>query len=202
MKLVEPLEDILYEIGISLTSVRDRPKRPLYNNPLIVFLLTVLFLIGRTLSVITPEDDTQTLNFIGDVGHFFGLKLHFNMIFIIASIILYGNGIQSKFIGKTEELSEEEIRKLKSQYVKICIFIKRNNTYLITMLSAIVILIPFILFTSPYKILIFGVPHSIHFTIIAYYFCNSIGFQFIQFYIICKYFKQRVKQLRYFIVFH
>ena len=136
----EPFEDILYEIGLCLTSVRDPHKRQLHNNPLIIFTLITLFMIGRTLSIITPEDDIQTLLFIGDVGHFFGLKLHYNVIFILASILClvfqlihylnHRNGIQNKFIGENQDLDEEMIRKLKSQYMKICKIIKENNTYL------------------------------------------------------------------------
>ena len=86
-KVEEPFEDILYERGFSLTSVRDRPKRRLHNNPLIVAVITGMFLIMKIISIITPEDDIQTLLLFGDVGHFFGIKLHYNMVFIFASIM-------------------------------------------------------------------------------------------------------------------
>ena len=45
-RVEEPFDDILYERGISLTSVRDRPKRQLYNNPLIVSVITGLFTLA------------------------------------------------------------------------------------------------------------------------------------------------------------
>ena len=77
-KIEEPFEDILYEIGLYLSSVGVRPKRRLHNNPLLIFTIITLFMIGRTLSIITPEEDDQTLLFIGDVGHYFGLKLQFS----------------------------------------------------------------------------------------------------------------------------
>ena len=63
------------------------------------------------------------------------------------------------------------------------------------MVCIIIVLTPLILNTTLLNTLVFGVPHSIHFLIDAYYFWNSIGFHFIQFYIICKYFRQRVRRL-------
>ena len=83
-------------------------------------------------------------------------------------------------------MSEEEIRILKSQYVKICKFIKRNNTYVIPTVCAIVTLTPFIFLTTLFNAVVFGIPHSIHFMIFAYYYWNSIGFQLI---------RQRVRRL-------
>ena len=201
----EPFDDILYEIGLCLTSVRDPPERQLHNNPLIVFTLITLFMIGRTLSIITPDDDIQTLLITGDVGHFFGLKLHYNMIFIFGSILClvfqlihylnHRNSIKNKFIGETQDLDIEELRKLKDLYTKICKIIKDNNTYLIPFVCVVINLTPFILFTTLAKTILFGIPHCIHYIFWGYYAWNNASFQFIQFYIICKYLKQRVRHL-------
>ena len=122
---------------------RSPSQRRLHNNPLIVSTI-----IGRTLSIITPEEDVQTLIFIGDVGHYFDLKLHYNLNFIFTSFLClsfqlihylnHTNGIQNKFIGETPELSNEEIMKLKILYTKICKIIQKNNTYLIPIVCVIV----------------------------------------------------------------
>ena len=130
-------------------------------------------MIGKTLAIITPDEDIQTLLFIGDVGHFFGLKLHYSLIFIFASIIClsyqlihylnHRNGIQNKFIGDTQELSEEEILKLKNWYTKVCKIIQKNNTYLIPTVCVIVTFTPLSLHTTLFKALVFGIPLCIHY---------------------------------------
>ena len=201
----EPFDDILYEIGLSLRSVRVHPKRRLHNKPLIVFTLIALLITTRTASIITTEEDIQTLLYVGDVGHFFDLKLHYNIGWILASIqclsfqlihyLNHRNGIQNKFIGETHELSEEEIKKLKKFYVKICKIIKKKNNYPIPIACAILTLTPLFLYTILLNTLVFGIPHCIHYMIFGYYIWNFIDFQIIQFYIISKYLRLRAERL-------
>ena len=47
---VESVDDILYRIGLSFDSIRDRPKRKLIDHPLIVFIIISLTLTGRLIT--------------------------------------------------------------------------------------------------------------------------------------------------------
>src|ERR1700761_4441760 len=80
------VDDILYEIGLCLQSVRERHKRRAINNPVFTAIVLVLFIIQRLISIALPEDDRRLL-YTGDVGHYYGLKFHINFSFGLISVL-------------------------------------------------------------------------------------------------------------------
>ena len=69
------MENILYEIGLSLDSAKSDPnKRILLNNPIFIFINSVLYLLFSIISLLT--NDINVILIIGDFGHI----LHFEAI--------------------------------------------------------------------------------------------------------------------------
>ena len=58
---VESVDDILYEIGFSLDSIRDRPKRPLVYNPLFKFSFFSLYLLSDLYNSLKEENDPSSI---------------------------------------------------------------------------------------------------------------------------------------------
>lgn len=81
-----PLDDTLYSIGLCHTSVRDIPKRKAIDKPVVITGVTVLFMFQRIACLFT--DDNQLLMYLGDVGRYYGIKLHVNTLLILSCLII------------------------------------------------------------------------------------------------------------------
>ena len=86
---VDSIEDILYSIGLSLTSVRDEHKnRKFYNKPILIFICNLLFASMRVLCLFTNNE--TYLTYLGDYGHIFNIKFHTEcllFLFLIMTIL-------------------------------------------------------------------------------------------------------------------
>ena len=58
---IESIDDILYRIGLCLTSVRDGPKRKLFDHPFMVFGFSLLFTIERLFTTFLEDDNDLSL---------------------------------------------------------------------------------------------------------------------------------------------
>ena len=67
--VIESIDDILYEIGLCLTSQRKRPKRTLIFKPLIVFTFLSLYLLKSISFLLMNESDRQYFIIMGSLGY-------------------------------------------------------------------------------------------------------------------------------------
>ena len=138
---IESVDDILYRIGLCLTSVRDRPKRKLIDHPLIVFIIISLSLTERLITFSLSEENDLIFKMLSDMGYFIGVRQHFGAVLILNSSLLlssqliyynnYRNGIKPTFLRVFQMMSglvspkslgltdEEEVRKLLKTTQKI-----------------------------------------------------------------------------------
>ena len=149
---VESVDDILYRIGLSFDSIRDRPKRRLIDHPLIAFFIISLFFIERLITISLSEDNHFIFRALGSVGYFVGFRQHWDLVSILCSIFIliskqiyyqnFRNGIKPTFlrlfqmmagvvppkcVGLTDEV---EITKLTKFTGKLYYFSKINNDLL------------------------------------------------------------------------
>ena len=81
--VISSVDDLLYEIGLCLTSVRERPKRRAINSPVVIAVFCGIYLCERIASIIIDESHHGYLLLLGDYGRFMKLKTHLNLILII-----------------------------------------------------------------------------------------------------------------------
>ena len=81
--MIPSVDDLLYEIGLCLTSVRDEPKRKAISDPKLITIVLWLYLIARIASLLIPESNEFGLLLVGDVGRYMGIKLYFNVLLIL-----------------------------------------------------------------------------------------------------------------------
>ena len=85
--VIKDCDELLYEIGLCLTSLRERPKRWPINNPVFIAIITSSYLFERVVSILVPESERQILLLVGETGRYFDIKVQWNVFLIIASMI-------------------------------------------------------------------------------------------------------------------
>ena len=83
--VIPSVDDLLYEIGLCLTSVRERPKRRAIDNPIVIAMFSWLYLIQRIITIFVS--DHAYLVILCDVGHYLGFKTLFNFSLINAGFM-------------------------------------------------------------------------------------------------------------------
>ena len=88
---LELIDDILYRIGLCLTSVRDRPKRHIIDHPILVLIIMVLFIAQKVLIISLNEENDLAFRFLGACGYFIGLRQQLAIIFLLMSTLTVGS---------------------------------------------------------------------------------------------------------------
>ena len=112
---VELVDDILYRIGLSYDSVRDRPKRKRIDHPLIAFIIVLLFFIKNLITTSLSDENEIVFRVLGDVGNFLGVRRFFGFSFVLFSFFPlfsqliyyynYRNGIKPTFLRVFQMMS-------------------------------------------------------------------------------------------------
>ena len=84
---IKSIDDILYEIGLCLTSQRKHPKRRLIFKPLIVLTIVSLILLKETTFLIMNENNRQYFIKLRSFGYLLNKNKIFDVIFILADIL-------------------------------------------------------------------------------------------------------------------
>ena len=105
---VESVDDILYRIGLSFDSIRDRPKRKFIDHPLIAFTVVIIFMIERLITVSVSDKNELIIRALGETGYFIGVRREFGTYFIVICVLIlssqmiyyynYRNGIKPTFL--------------------------------------------------------------------------------------------------------
>ena len=80
-------EDILYRIGLCMTSVKEEPFRRRIDHPMVAFTIVSVFMIERIITCSLPEDNHFICTLLGSTGYFISIRQHFDLFFILLSIL-------------------------------------------------------------------------------------------------------------------
>ena len=213
--VIKDCDELLYEIGLCLTSLRERPKRWPINNPVFIAIITSIHLTERVVSLLVPESERQILLLVGETGRYFDLKVQWNLFFILGSMIgissqtLYyynhRNGIEPTFLRVFQVMSgsvapssvglnERDIRQLLKfkPVFKILVFHYRYDA---NVMPFGVEMMPFIVYEDLSTALIYGLPNAILTNLCISPIAGFVFSQFVYFYLICKYLKIKINNL-------
>jgi hypothetical protein len=205
----------LYRIGLNLKP-NGKEKRNSFYNPILILSVNIATVIKAIVSVLTPEENEKLLTIIGDFGHFFGMKTHFNIILIMATILalisqitnyyLYKSGIKQTYLKVFDMMSglispksigltnKEEIYKLVKDSKILFSFCKWNSERVLPLMAFVTNLFPFIINCSLLDIIFFGIPHCLLYILFIHYICSIMFWPLVYFYFICRYINIKIKE--------
>jgi hypothetical protein len=205
----------LYRIGLNLIS-NGREKRDIFHNPLLIFGVQIVIVIKSIVSLLTPKEYEKFLTIFGDFAHFFGPEIHFNIITILSTVLAlisqlinyynYKNGINPTYLKVFDMMSglispksigltnKEEIYKLIKESKFLFSFCEWNTHIIVPLMGFLLSLLPFIINCSLLDIILFGIPHSILYTIAVHYTTSIMIWSVVYFYLICRYIKIKIKE--------
>ena len=213
------MDDLLYDIGLSLTSTIDVPnKRTLIHNPFFIFSFSCLFLVQKLLSLFLTKK-TYLLVICGDVAFYYGtdIKLVINIavclcvtIIISSQLIYFFNhkvGTKPTFLKvfrMIENVSEheenglikiEQVQSLSKLTRRLVMVAKLNGKLVYPAILCYHLTPLYFNGKTLWKVLLYGIPPSLMFYMEALIFLDIEGIQIIYFYIHCKYLKLKLKNL-------
>ena len=210
---IDSVDEYLYRIGFCLTPNRHNTRRSLIFHPILITIVCIIFVSQRIASIFI--DEPWLLFLLCDIGHFFRMKIYFNFgftlvtSFILSSQVIYyynnkrdirptfltlfhmmSGSVSPKSIGLTDE---EQVIKLISLSRKLFIIVKYQCMFIVPMLAAFFVISPYLLSTSPIEIVLYGIPATIIYFHIELYFWTFFGYQYLYFYLVCKYLEMKLK---------
>ena len=214
--VVKDVDDVLYRIGLCLTSVKEQPKRHSIDNPMLAFVITLIFLIEKVITCSLSEDNQLVFRMLGSTGQLLGIRIH-DLFFILCSLLslvsqmiyyynhkqrvcptflrlfrMMSGTVPPKDLGLTDV---EEVVRLCRNSVKWFRLLRYHNDYWIQFIAPVFVLSVYYYKTTILDIFIFGIPNAIHFTLLARYYWNVFCYQFLMFHFICTYLRIKVKTL-------
>jgi hypothetical protein len=213
--VIKGAENHLYKIGLNLKP-NAKEKRSNFYNPLLILSVNIAIVIKSIVSVLTPEENKKFLLIIGDFGHFFGIKTHYNIIIIFSTILAlssqliyyynYKNGIKQTYLKVFDMMSglispksigltnKEEIYKLIKESKIMFYLCKWNTNRILPLIGFFLVFLPFIMNCSVLDTVIFGIPHSILYTLCVHYTVLAVLWPLVYFHLICRYIKIKLKE--------
>ena len=214
---LELIDDILYRIGLCLTSIRDRPKRHIIDHPIVVLIIIGIFLAERMIIIFIREDNEQALKILGAYGYFIGLRQELAAVFLLMTsltvgsqliyYINYRNGIKPTFLRVFQMMSGlvspkslgltdvEEVTKLVKTTKRLYGIIRFNNDVILPVFGPVFSLSIYLFYGKPYDVFIFGIHNAIIFFFYIRFYWNQFLYQFFVFYIMCLYLKIKINAL-------
>ena len=84
--VVKDVDDVLYRIGLCLTSVKEQPIRRSIDNPTLAFVITLIFMIEKVITCSLTEDNQLVFRMLGSTGQLLGIRIH-DLFFILCSLL-------------------------------------------------------------------------------------------------------------------
>ena len=213
------MDDLLYDIGLSLTSSKDEPKRRnFFSRPSVIFSFSLFFITQKLLAIVC-DNEIILLLVCGDISHYYGttMKVLINVflclqlsLVTISQLIYYYNHkrqIEPTFLrvfrlinnpadnGVIDQFDIDILNAIRSTLKKLVHFVNYNNKILY-MFCVGYNLVPIVLhgYSLIHSLLLCYVG-VITFSLAATLVTNITGYQIIHFYILCKYFRMKLKNL-------
>ena len=209
------MDDILFTIGLSLTSSRKNYHRRIINHPIVITIASLIWIITSCWLALQTADYELAIK-LGDVGHMIKLKRHSNEAKILAGVMVlwfqyinysnYKRGVKLNFIRVFQAIlvlirpksiginTRAEFNKMKHLSKKTFFILNYQNNYFIP--SAAMTGIPFVYFIAGESSMIipYGLVHSLIWAIFGRVFFNVVTYQIFYFCFVCKYLKVKVAQ--------
>ena len=211
---IESIDDILYSIGLCHHSVREIPKRSVINNPLLIALVLIIQILMRIVS--NNSENKIILLLTAEVYHFINLKQFLNPVISLLSLIVFltqlvyyynhSIGVKSTFVRVFQVLSGSitpscvglnnptQVKQLLS-IAKWLPLLKKNNEIVVPFIALWFIFLLHFLSLDLISSLILFIYPAMFYCIWSYYIFNLLTIQIILFYILCKYFLIKLKEL-------
>ena len=209
---IDNIDSHLYQIGLQLSPIRPNIKRIFIYNPIVIAIIITIIVVQRLICLLFT--DQRVLYLMGDFGAFYSIKIYINtligliQLFILASQLVYFSnhkrGIEPTFLRLFQMMSgsvppnelglndRKQILGLINITRKLFLLLKFNSRYVSTFISFVVVFLSY-LFHTPLSIaIIYGGMSTVTLGYLGYTFWNILGYQYLYFYILCKYlnFKQ------------
>ena len=211
---IEGVDDILYDIGLSSMSNRDEPRRRNWiHKPMTMFILNSIFILNTVINISIKTDQHTWAIYLGDLPYMMGMKLILNaMVFIAQSIVIsmlminyfnYKRNICHTFIRvfkmisgsvTPEDIGLYNINAVHSlcKVTRFLMKIARFNSKSIIPVMFVFTLFMYYNQTTINKMIIFGLPCAILYSICSYYDFNNYQYHSVYFYILCRYLKLKI----------
>ena len=215
--VVTDVDDVLYRIGLCLTSDKEEPKRLFIDNPILVFIITIMFMIEKVVTCCLSEDNELVFQILGSIGHFLGIRVHFDFSFILCSILsivsqvinywnykqrifptylrlfrMISGVIPPKALGLSDP--EEVVRLCRRAAIRFS-FLRYHNAYWLPLFTTSFSLTLYYNNTTFFEILMYGIPNTILFNLWGRFFWNIFFYQFLIFHFLCSYLIIKIKAL-------
>ena len=211
---IDSIEDILFSIGLCHQSVKDGTKRSLFFNPKLILFIVINNLFMQTMSVFTDDEFTHLL--LNELGHGIGISFFNSILNIIFSLMTlfsqsvyywnYKRGIEPTFVRVFQVMSgsitpssvgltnERQVKQLLSiaKWVKPLL---RSNKIIIPIVIIAFILINYLCSKTKITVIILSPYLFIYSSIWTFHAINLLSIQLLLFYMICKYFIIKLKEL-------
>ena len=209
---IDNIDSRLYLIGLQLSPIRPNIKRSFIHNPSVIAIIISIFVVQRVVCLLAT--DQRVLYLMGDFGTFFGIRIYINtlaglgQLFILASQLVYFSNhkrdISPTFLCLFQMMTSsvppielglndrKQIMTLVNRSKRLSILLDFNCRYVIIIVCVVVVFLSY-LFHTPLSIaIIYGGMGSVTLSYIGHTFWNILGYQYLYFYILCKYlnFKQ------------
>ena len=204
-----------YRFGFSQyrNGCTDRSK--LYH-PLLVFIVSSLFILKCLYSALTPSKTTNFYLLIGDWGHFMDMRFHLNMVLFfgleighLSLIIQYYeyirrrgqpymnvfNMMSGQITPHSIGLSNENIIKNILKKTRICFKLINLFVFSVPIAAFIISISSFLIKGFSLNTLFFGLIHSLTCSLVSLYMYSGITSQLVYFYIICYYLKLKQREV-------
>ena len=203
------LDQHLYRIGLCLTPNRPEYRRRLTYHPIVILIIYLIFIFQRIASIFI--ENPQTLLILCDIGHLLQFKFHYNFMLglfgtfvLLSQLVFYLNykgGIEPTFLTLFHAMSVHNPRSV-FLIKKLVILTRRlfkwqrfNSEYIQPLMCFMVFIVPYLYFKTYLEVLLYGCPSALFLTLCGHHFMNILGYQYLYFYIVCKYLNLRLKNL-------
>ena len=211
---IDSIENILYSIGLSHQSIREGIKRSLFFSPKFIAIIILSFTINQTLSLLTVDEFSHLL--LNELSLGMGIAYYISIDLIIISLmtlfmqsVYYWNhkrGLEPTFVRVFQVMSgsitpssvgltnERQVRQLLSiaKWIKPLL---KNNKLLPPILSITYVIVTSFYINVKFTSYILFPYQLIHTSLFTHHSQNILTLQLLLFYIICKYFKIKFKEI-------
>ena len=204
---INDIDSCLYRIGLQVSPIRPNTKRSFIYRPIVIATTISIILVQRVVCLLVT--DQTILYLMGDIGAFFGIRIYINtliglcQLFILASQLVYFSnhkrGIEPTFLRLFQMMSgsvppielglndRKQIMTLVNRTRKLLILLEFNCRYVVTFICLGVVFLTYAVHTPLPTAIIYGGISSITYCYLGHTLWYILGYQYLYFYILCKY---------------
>ena len=216
--VIEGVDDILYDIGLSLTSVRENQKKRMFiYNPRLLFAINIFILVTKLACLFIDDSNEFVLKLLGEGGQYYGIKNNVCSIICLATIIMlfsqwvyynnYKHGIEPSFLKVFQMISgsvtpfsvglnsDMNVISLMNNLKITFKLLKFNNNVIGLLIAFVYDMIIQIINKTFMEIIIIVFPMTIIYTIWVHYLWILISYQILFFFNMCRYSRIKLQNL-------